>query len=125
MDCFLDNAADEIARLHDHLDSLSNALQAGEILCQVKESLPHGQWLRFVRERTKLSSQSARNYMRLWARRVELKGVTSLSAAYQKLWPKRKLKPRDRLKALKLHWAKANLQERKLFRKWIVKSGQP
>jgi DUF3102 family protein len=105
----LDNAADEIARLHGKLDSLANALRAGEILSQVKERLPHGQWLRFIRERTKLSSQTARNYMRLWTRRAELKGVTSLCDAYHF----------DRLKSVKRHWLKMTKQERQAFVQWI------
>jgi hypothetical protein len=118
MNSFLDKAADEIARLHHKLDSLANALRAGEILRGVKERLPHGQWLRFIQERTKLSGQTARNYMRLWKRRAELTGITSLDAAYKKLWPKRNRKI-DHLKSVKRHWAKMNEQERKLFKKWI------
>ena len=45
--------------------ALSHALEAGRLLCEAKAMIPHGQWLAWLATHCRLSSRTARLYMRL------------------------------------------------------------
>lgn len=45
---------------------IQEALTAGELLAQVKLTLPHGSWMEWVKNNLKFSHKTATNYMRLY-----------------------------------------------------------
>ena len=70
--------ADQISRLHadiqDHLrTTLDHAIQIGELLAAQKADLEHGQWLPWLRDNAPFSERVARDYIRFYERREELK----------------------------------------------------
>ena len=56
--------------------TLPIAIEMGEILTEQKADLEHGQWLPWVEENLIFSDRSARDYMRFYDRREELKSAT-------------------------------------------------
>lgn len=84
--------AQAITRLHNELYSLfdkglDKAIQIGELLIQQKRALPHGEWIPWIQENLPFSDQTARNYIRLYLNRNELKSknVLDLTTAYKAL----------------------------------------
>jgi len=84
--------AEEIRQLHQGIlsaarNSLTTAIRIGEILSQVKEALKHGEWLPWLAEHAPFHENTARNYIRVFEKRYELKStnVVDLSAAYAAL----------------------------------------
>ena len=64
----LDNLAKQINAAHAAvhtalLTSVERAVEAGQLLAQAKEQVPHGQWEAWVAESTAVSSRTARGYM--------------------------------------------------------------
>jgi hypothetical protein len=123
----LKQASAEILQLHRELlgtasGVLEKAVKIGKILLEVRGNLPHGQWGRYIKDRLAFSDQTARNYMRLYARRdsPELKNVLNLSDAYLQLANRKKSARNEQspLEKLKKAWLKANSAERKIFNQW-------
>lgn len=82
--------ADEIQRLHDEImgqlrTTVQKAIRIGELLTEQKADLQHGQWLPWLEENVPFSERTARNYMRVYEKRAELKSanVADLSSAYR------------------------------------------
>jgi len=70
--------AGEIRRLHEEIIgsfrmTLDKAIRVGELLTEQKASLGHGAWLPWIRENCPFAERTARDYMRFWERREELK----------------------------------------------------
>jgi hypothetical protein len=61
--------------------SLSHAIQAGRLLCEVKSKLAHGEWESWVATNLSLSEATARRYMRLARHEVELRDARRESPA--------------------------------------------
>jgi hypothetical protein len=83
--------AEEIRRAHADSEgamgtSLGRAMDAGELLLEAKAAVPHGGWLRWLRENcADMSERTAQTYMRLARNkaRVDIKsaGAADLSSA--------------------------------------------
>jgi len=87
-------AAREINRLHSEImsaakTSLEKAIQIGELLTAKKQSMKHGEWLPWIKERLSFSARTVQNYLRCWERRADLKNasVAFLADAYRLLTP--------------------------------------
>jgi len=83
---------DEIIRLHDEVigalkTSLKKAIRIGELLTDQKESMAHGAFLPWVKEKLPFTDRTARNYMKLHRERDRLKTetVSDLKGAYKLL----------------------------------------
>lgn len=80
----------EISALHEKLvrsarTSLEDAMRIGELLCDVKETLDHGQWLPWVKG-LPFSRQTADNYRRVFENKKMLSvGKMDLVEAYRAL----------------------------------------
>ena len=81
--------AQEINALHDkmrrHADAmLQKATRIGELLSQMKEKLPHGQFANWLTENVSFSARTAQNYMRIYCNKELIKNenVSLLSDAY-------------------------------------------
>ena len=69
---------DEIKELHQEIGgylkmTLDKAIRVGELLLIQKENLKHGEWLPWIKENLPFSERLARDYMRFYDRREELK----------------------------------------------------
>jgi len=83
-------AGEELNRIHAGIESkmrstVQDAIRAGEILAQVKERLPHGDFLPWIKLNCRFSQQSASNYMRLFEYRSKLPTVSNLQEAYRQV----------------------------------------
>jgi len=70
--------AQEIRKLHQEIkellqDSLEKAFRIGEILAEYKRDLKHGEFIGWVNENLPFGDRQARNYMRLYLNRDELR----------------------------------------------------
>lgn len=80
--------ATEIRQLHAGImrslrKTVGDAIRAGELLSQAKESLPHGQFLSWIREETGLEERTARRYMGIYRHRTKTVSVSDLTEAYR------------------------------------------
>jgi Protein of unknown function (DUF3102) len=85
-----DDQAKEANLLHETMTGFAQktvqyAIRLGEILCGVKDSLEHGQWLPWVQENLAFSERTAQNYMAVFNRREDIKSesVADLGSAYK------------------------------------------
>ncbi|MDZ4688158.1 MAG: DUF3102 domain-containing protein [Planctomycetaceae bacterium] len=83
------DAAAEIVQLHGEIEqalrtSLDKAMRIGELLADVKATLPHGQFGTWCDQHLPFTARTATNYMRLHKNRDRLKSetVSDLGAAY-------------------------------------------
>jgi hypothetical protein len=90
----LKREADEIRQLHNEImaaakSSLEKGIRVGEKLIAVRDSLKHGEWLPWLKINAPFSDRTARNYIRLYENREQLKleTVSDLSGAYRLLSP--------------------------------------
>ena len=70
--------ATKITELHNQLEqlmrtTLDKAIEIGGLLAEQKAELPHGQWGQWVADNLPFSDRVARDYMRFYERRHELK----------------------------------------------------
>lgn len=67
--------------------TLEKAIEAGEILTEVKESLPHGEFTAWVKKEMSFTIRTAQNYMKVYVNRERLKSesVSFLGNAYKLL----------------------------------------
>ena len=84
--------AAEIRRLHEEIGgalrlSVEKAIRIGELLTEQKAGMGHGSWLPWIEANCPFDERTARRYMRLHARREELKSdsVSDLTSAYRLL----------------------------------------
>ncbi|MGD9609281.1 MAG: DUF3102 domain-containing protein [Desulfovibrionaceae bacterium] len=89
----MDTQISEICQLHGEIIEagktvLMKAIRVGEILTEAKASLPHGQFTPWLKN-LPFTDRTARNYMRLYQNRDQLKTetVSGLTAAYRALAP--------------------------------------
>ena len=82
----------EITKLHSEIkglfmSSLEKAFRIGFLLEEQKKSLAHGQFTSWVSQNLPFEERTARNYMRVYRKREELKrqGISVLNTAYQAL----------------------------------------
>lgn len=87
----VDIEVSEICRLHGEIVEagrtvLTKAIRIGEILTETKATLPHGQFTPWLKK-LPFAETTARNYMRLFRNRAELKTATvaGLTEAYKAL----------------------------------------
>jgi hypothetical protein len=87
----VDIEVSEICRLHGEIIEagrtvLAKAIRIGEILTETKANLPHGQFTPWLKK-LPFAETTARNYMRLFRNRAELKTATvaGLTEAYKTL----------------------------------------
>ncbi len=87
----------ELHKLHDEIlgaakMTLENAIRSGEILVGFKKEVGRGNWLRWLKDNVRFTERTARNYIRVFERRTELKSetVSDLTQAYRWL-----TEPRD------------------------------
>jgi len=66
---------------------LNKAIEAGQILIEVKESLPHGDFTQWVNDNVVFSIRTAQRYMKIYSHREELKNdsVSLLNDAHKML----------------------------------------
>jgi len=82
-------AKTEIIRLHEEIEVDKNkiiekVIRLGELLTTLKEELPHGSFTNWIKENCQFTERTARNYMRAYQRRDELKTeMVSLLQAYK------------------------------------------
>lgn len=88
----LSSQAAEIARLHSEAQrhakaAIATAIEIGGRLAAVKQSLPHGQWMGWIKNNLPFGVNEAANYMRVYRRRDELKSqpVVNLKQAVELL----------------------------------------
>jgi hypothetical protein len=82
----------QIRSLHSECESLvrqtfDTAIVIGGLLSEAKAELGHGHWLPWVEANLPFTDRTARNYMRVYQRRDELKSetVSDLTGAYRML----------------------------------------
>lgn len=82
----------EIVTLHEEVSgllkmSLDKAIRIGELLTEQKATLKHGEWLPWVNENLPFTDRTARNYMKVFRSRHEIKteNVSDLTGAYHLL----------------------------------------
>jgi hypothetical protein len=82
----------ELLQLHDEVVcaarmSLPKAIRAGEILLGFKKKAGHGNWLQWLEDNVPFSDRTARNYMRVFEHRAELRAetISDLTMAYRLL----------------------------------------
>ena len=100
----LDDRVKEIVDLHDEIrgffeKSVGSAIRIGQLLGEQKAELPHGQFTTWVESNMPFTPRTARNYMRLFDNREQLKSesVSDLGEAYRLLAPPRESeKPREK-----------------------------
>ncbi len=92
MSNLLQSKAQELKELNIRIaqsvrSTLEMAMQAGQLLIEIKEGLPHGIFTNWIHKHCDISPETARRYMRVYERREELKTVTvtGLSDAYRYL----------------------------------------
>jgi len=83
------NFVDEINARHRNIlacrrTALEEAIRIGELLIANKKAVPHGAWLKWIDKNLEFSDQTARNYIRLYENRDDLKfkSVLNLADAY-------------------------------------------
>lgn len=117
--------------------TLQIGVKIGGLLALKKEGLAHGEWLPWCSANLAFGERTARNYMRLWTHRAELKSakVSDLAGAYRyleaegssrrtALVPARALAADDRLIAtLRPALAKMSLMHRLRFAARIAAGG--
>lgn len=59
--------------------AIEHAIRCGELLAQAKETLPHGQWIPWVRRNLSFDERQAQKYMRAAAHATELRNATPSS----------------------------------------------
>lgn len=86
----LGTEAAEIIRLHAEISgmarrSLDSAIRIGELALRIQESLPYGQWEKWVADNLPVDVRTIRNYIRCYNNREALRNaeITDLSKAYQ------------------------------------------
>lgn len=89
-DVTINTAAGELNRLHGVIESklrstVQDAIRAGQILAQVKDRLPHGDFLPWLKANCAFSQQTASRYMRLNTYHDKLPSVSNLQEAYQQI----------------------------------------
>ncbi len=94
------SAVQDIIMLHEAIisaarQSINKAVRIGELLTQEKSKLDHGHWLPWLARHIPFTDRCARNYMRLYENRDELKleNVSDLTSAYHVL--KKHKRPND------------------------------
>lgn len=80
----------ELNRLHGEIEqalrqSLSNAIQIGQRLEEVKKELPHGEFTGFITANLSFSVRTAQNYMKLYQNQEQIAGAESVQDAYKLL----------------------------------------
>jgi hypothetical protein len=133
----INDAKTEILRLQGELfdaarTSLPKAIRIGELLVQIRQALPHGQWKRHLEENFEFSDQTARNWMRLWERRDDskIKNILNLTDAYRLLAPSsgttseradlKTVRAKIPLATLRKWWLKASASQQKEFLQWAI-----
>lgn len=88
------NHTSKIVELHKEIlnslkMSLEKGIEIGHLLREQKDNLEHGKWLPWIKDNLPFSDQTARNYIRLYDRKDELKikTVLNLKDAYKLLNP--------------------------------------
>ena len=83
---------EEINRLHNEIYSslkmsLQTAIRIGQLLTEQKETLKHGEFIRWIKDNLPFTDRAARGYMGLWRQRDTLKSenVSDLTSAYKLL----------------------------------------
>jgi Protein of unknown function (DUF3102) len=59
--------------------SLQHAMVAGELLCEAKAQLKHGQWLPWLKDHCQIPERTARLYMRVAKNKAEIGNVADLT----------------------------------------------
>ena len=93
---YRDQDAERINSLHEEFlgaarRTLQIGIQIGKLLEDKKGELGHGNWLPWCEKNLAFTERTARNYMRLWTHRAQLKSanVSDLAGAYRLLEVKR------------------------------------
>ena len=73
-----DKRAMQVILLHNEImdslkSSLDKGINIGRILKEIYPTIPHGQWLPWIKENLPFSDQTARNYMKLHDHREQFK----------------------------------------------------
>ena len=68
--CGLPELAEQINRTHDSIEqtfreAVAHAFRAGELLMKAKDSVPHGQWDKWLKANIKFKPADGRVYMQL------------------------------------------------------------
>jgi hypothetical protein len=86
----IDTAGAEINRLHGVIEqklrsSVEDAIRVGQILTQVKDRLPHGDFLPWLQATCDFSSDTSERYRKLYAHHSKIRSVRNLQEAYQQI----------------------------------------
>lgn len=114
----ISDKAQEIIALHNGIlrnlrESLDMAIQLGGLLTEVKSELKHGEFGDWLKSTMPFVPRTARNYMKLWRNRDELKRkmVSDLTSAYRLLeQPRRKCAPDDSDRCSDRWWTEATAE---------------
>ncbi len=100
--------------------TLERAMEIGELLVGVRESLKHGKWLPWLTENVGFAERTARNYIRLYKNRAQVKSasVADLNEAYKLLSPPPELS--DTAKLMNRYYKQMNQKERANFWEWAA-----
>jgi Protein of unknown function (DUF3102) len=60
-------------------ESVSHAIQAGEMLLEAKDKLNHGEWLPWLKDHCSLNERLAQRYMRIARNKAKYAGLSDLS----------------------------------------------
>ena len=79
----VENAGTELNRLHSEIEkslrsTVEYAIQAGEILSNVKEKVGHGEFLPWLNSSVSFSERTAQNYMRVYCHSDKTASVADL-----------------------------------------------
>jgi hypothetical protein len=86
----IETAGQELERLHGVIaekmrSTVQDAIRAGQILTQVKERLPHGEFLPWLKANCSISPKTADRYRQLYEYSDKIVRVTNLQEAYQQI----------------------------------------
>ena len=84
------NRVTEIKQLITELNStlkmsVNKAIQIGQLLCEQKEEMNHGEFLPWLKDNISLSERTARNYMKLYHHKDKTANIADLQEAYKQI----------------------------------------
>lgn len=107
VDLLGDSAVEEITVLHNQIgnhimQTFTKVIRIGELLTIQKNTLPHGQFTKWIEKNLPFTDRTARNYMRVYQERDRLKSetVSDLTGAYRLLTDSKKTLKSEEVKAI-------------------------
>jgi hypothetical protein len=82
--------AKQINQCHNNIENsfkhtLEYGIKAGGLLIEIKENLPHGEFLQWIKDNCFFSDKTAQTYMKCFEYKSEIETLSNLNEAYQKV----------------------------------------